>query len=324
MDTARALEKIMEAKFDDFIPEIDPKEKVGFRYPLADELLETRSDDTNQTLDRLANEGLLVRFPFDKLMACPNCKSFNPRVSTSCPHCSHTNMTRGRVLDHMLCGYVGPESEFISSEGYTCPKCRRTLKLIGADYRSPGLMYKCESCGKVSLAPRETFICFQCNHRSSLEELAEIPLFGYRLSAAARTHTISISVPKAKLVDWLKSRGYEVSIPGRVIGKSNVKHRVDILAEKYSKGGFLADRIFIDFYISERETSADPILSLFAKGMDTEISRLLLIVVPKLSKNASLFAKMYNIEVYEGSTLEEAIVKIFAQAPDASKWLLGR
>jgi len=45
-----------------------------------------------------------------------------------CPECGAAGLEIFPVLHHMMCAYVGPEYDFVSTDtGYTCPKCRRGI-----------------------------------------------------------------------------------------------------------------------------------------------------------------------------------------------------
>lgn len=51
-------------------------------------------------------------------------------------------LTRGEMLHHYLCAYVGPSSEFWNGELLRCPKCRRPLSDDGHDWEAlPGATF---------------------------------------------------------------------------------------------------------------------------------------------------------------------------------------
>ena len=100
-------------------------------------------------LESLASQGILNKEFFDRFLLCPQCRSANLRPTTYCPKCGSGNITRGRVLEHLICGYVGLEDEFLARGTLICPKCKAELRKQESDYRSLGLMRKCQVCGDV-------------------------------------------------------------------------------------------------------------------------------------------------------------------------------
>jgi hypothetical protein len=95
-------------------PQLDFTSEMGFSYPAIEKLIEGESKEVISILESLAANGILNKSFFDRLLRCPQCQSVNLRPTTHCPKCGSGNIARGRILEHLVCNYIGLESEFIS------------------------------------------------------------------------------------------------------------------------------------------------------------------------------------------------------------------
>jgi len=106
--------RMLEGNISEIKPELDFTSEMGFTYPLIEETLNIRGQETVAFLESLASNGVLNKDFFDRFLNCPQCRSVNLRPTTHCPKCASGNIARGRVLEHSICGYVGLEEEFVS------------------------------------------------------------------------------------------------------------------------------------------------------------------------------------------------------------------
>ncbi len=68
---------------------------------------------------------------------------------STCPACGAEGLEISPVLHHMMCAYVGPHYDFAAAgEGYTCPKCRRTIRSGDPACEIVGKSARCVGCGK--------------------------------------------------------------------------------------------------------------------------------------------------------------------------------
>jgi hypothetical protein len=66
-----------------------------------------------------------------------------------CPACGAQALEMFPVLHHMMCAYIGPQYDFISTAaGYGCPKCRRDIVSDDAACEIVGTSARCARCGK--------------------------------------------------------------------------------------------------------------------------------------------------------------------------------
>jgi len=307
----KLLERILDGAIDEIKPILDPTSKTAFRYPNVDDILEARSEDTVEILWKLADEGILTKRFYDKLLACPKCKSFQLRPSTRCPKCSSANITRGKVIEHYVCGYVGLEREFETEKGYICPKCKKELKLIGTDYRSPEIaLYKCENCGEIFNDPVESWHCLDCLEYFLKNEAIETKVYSYRLNEAKRDWLRIQLKPKRRIEEYLTNEGYSVQSSIKIRGTSGVEHEIDTFAVK--KSGIFEHKIVIGISTGTagKEVGPEDVLKLFAKAYDVGAHEIILIAVPKLSEDGKHFAQYYRIRTLEAEDLEKAVEQL--------------
>jgi uncharacterized protein with PIN domain len=65
---------------------------------------------------------------------------------TVCPACGSEGLQIFPVFHHMICAYVGPEYDFASDAGYSCPKCRRGIVSGDAACEIVGTSARCPRC----------------------------------------------------------------------------------------------------------------------------------------------------------------------------------
>jgi hypothetical protein len=66
---------------------------------------------------------------------------------TTCPACGAAQLEIGPLLHHMICAYVGPQYDFVSTaSGYRCPKCRRDIVSNDPACEILGMSARCAQC----------------------------------------------------------------------------------------------------------------------------------------------------------------------------------
>jgi len=135
-----------------------------------------------KTLNGMVEKSLLAVEETGTAITCPQCNSFVYSMSLKCPDCGAESMRKGEALEHMTCGHIGFRSEFEqANKELACPKCRKTLKVIGVDYRNVENWYRC-SRSHLFNAPKITFRCNACEREYSLDEAFLQPTYQYSLS----------------------------------------------------------------------------------------------------------------------------------------------
>lgn len=308
----RLLERMLDGKIRDINPVLDSSTKLGFRYPAIDDLLELPSEQTIPILESLAKDGILEKRFFDKILHCPKCNSLNLRLSTHCFKCGSANISKGVVLEHFSCGYVGLEETFRTETGYLCPKCKKELKLIGTDYRNLGVLYKCQNCGEIFSDPTEKWHCLNCREYFPKGEGREVGVYSYRFNEAKQDHLMIELKPKRQIEEFLRGDNYDVQSSAKIRGTSGAEHEIDLYAVK--KSGIFEHKIVVGISSSEKEVGQEEVLKLFAKAYDVGAKDIILIAIPKLSKDAKDFANYYHMRAFEAEDLEKAIGQLAAKS----------
>jgi hypothetical protein len=286
----------------DIKPQLDYASETGFVYPVAERILGVRAKQVAPILDSLVDKGILSRNFFERLLHCPQCRSLNLRPTTHCPKCGSGNIARGRVLEHLICGYVGLEDEFLAKGRYICPKCKVELRTIGSDYQSLGLLRKCRDCNEVFNIPVIKWRCLKCSSLTAEDKVIEANIYSYTLNEAKRGWLEFELKPKHQLIEFLKDRGYEVKENATVKGRSGAEHKIDILATR--DDGIVTYNIAIGIEVAGDEIGLGEIFDFDDKAYDSGIHDKILVVVPALHREAEKFASQQRIKVLEVRDLE--------------------
>jgi len=295
---ANLISAFLKDKIKGLSPQIDLSLSEGFSYREAEEIMGTTPRETALILDSLAKEDLLLKQDFEKILVSPS-GSVQLLPVERCPACDSSQLTRGQLIEHFACGHIGLEEEFMHGLNQICPKCRRELKLIGTDYRKPGLRYICGSCHGVFPTPAVKCRCLKTGEIYRLEELEYIPLSSYSLNESYRKRLEFELEPRKRLIEYLDRLGYDVQESVQVKGRSGATHKIDIVAGMDD----LITRHTVAIGIlaapqEEGEVPIDPLFNFDSKIYDTGIDSKMVIAVPRFSREAMKFAERQGIRVY--------------------------
>ena len=293
---------MLEARIVDIKPQLDFTTELGFIYPVVEQSVNTKGTEALEIVESLSDKGILKGSFFDRLLRCPRCRSINLRPSTHCPKCSSGDIVRGRILEHVACGYVGVEDEFASKGKYTCPRCKLELRTIGADYRSRGVLRKCRDCGEIFNVPLLKWRCLKCSSLTNEDEIEEVNIYAYSLDETKRNWLEFELQPKIRFLDFLRRHGYEVTENARLTGRSGAEHSIDILATR--DDGVVIHNVAIGVEIARDKIELDRILDFDTKAFDSGIHDKVLIIIPTLGEEAAKFASYHKIKVLEPKDLE--------------------
>ena len=295
---ANLISGILKGKIKQLSPEIDLSLDDGFSYREAENIMGTSGKETVLILESLAREGLLLKQEYEKILVSP-AGSVQLLPIERCPTCDSSQLTRGQLIEHFACGHIGLEEEFMRGLNQVCPKCRRELKLIGTDYRKPGLRYICNSCRGIFPTPVIKCRCLKTGEIFRLEDLHYISLSSYSLNESCRKRLEFELEPKKRLIEYLVRLGYDVQESVQVKGRSGANHKVDIVAGMDD----LITRHTVAIGIlaapqDEGEVPIDPLFNFDSKIYDTGIDSKMVIAVPRFSREAMKFAERQGIRVY--------------------------
>jgi hypothetical protein len=310
---ASLMSNLLSGEIKQLCPQIDLRLGDGFSYREADGIMGTAGKETALILESLAKEGLLLKQDYEKMLLSPG-GSVQLVPVERCPQCDSPDLARGQLIEHFSCGHIGLESDFMKGLNQVCPKCKKELKLIGTDYRKPGLRYICHSCHGIFPSPVIKCRCLKTGEVYRLEELRHVALHAYCLNEAQRKRLEFELEPKRQLIDCLVNLGYEVREKVQVQGKSGATHTIDLLAIK--------DDLLIKHTVAigvlaapnnEAEVSIDSLFAFDSKVYDAGIENKMVIVVPAISSEAKKFAERQGIRVY---SLEDLRASLYGKAQD--------
>ncbi len=300
---ASLMSSFLKGKIKQLSPEINLGLGEGFLYHEAENIMGTSGKETVLILESLAKQGLLLKKDFEKILVSPN-GSVQLVPVEKCPTCDSSQLTRGQLIEHFECGHVGLEEEFMHGLNQVCPKCRKELKLIGTDYRKPGMRYICNSCHGIFPSPVVKSRCLKTGEVYRLEDMHYISLYTYSLNEACRQKLEFELEPKKQLIDYLVRLGYDVQESVQVQGRSGATHYIDIVAsmDDLLTRHTVAIGILAASQDDENWVSIDPLFNFDSRIYDTGIDSKMVIAVPRFTPEAMKFAERQGIRVY---SLEE-------------------
>jgi Lrp/AsnC family transcriptional regulator for asnA, asnC and gidA len=184
------IRQLLDGSLEEVRPVLDSSTVYGFRYPVAESILEGDSKDTVDRLEKLRRAGILEGELVEVIFVCAECASPDVHPQYQCMNCSGFRLRRISVIEHFSCGYLAPRSEFQGEkEGLRCPQCGQRLEGEQQDYKSE-FAFQCLECNSVSTKPRLVFRCFKCQSVSLTSEMQEQPVYIYRLNLEHRADII--------------------------------------------------------------------------------------------------------------------------------------
>jgi transposase-like protein len=255
-------------------------------------------------LEELEAHGILEKYRIDSIPACPKCGHSNFFLNYLCPSCRHQGLEQATMIEHYACGHVDLESNFKSGNDLVCPKCSRTLKLIGRDYRKMENVYHCSKCNGNSGAPIIEFVCRVCENTLLPDQTRMMPIFAYKLNEKLRSELVHHCTLENQIIDVLKRLGYDTKTQWVERGFSGIEHTFDIYAEKEGS------EIVLDVVSGNPEVGLESIASFFAKIYDLKPGRAILIATPRLTREAQRMSALYKIDVVAGIQVEELLQRL--------------
>ena len=282
----KPLEPFFEA---DRIPRYFIEPESGTRLPVDAALLR-----------RLAGIGILKTSLFEKIFMCPNCGTpTNVYARLKCPHCSSTEISMNRMIEHLTCGTIHEEKVFRVGNTMVCPTCKKTLQKPN-EQRLIGLMCSCDKCGAHFEDPSQSFFCRKCQVDFNLTTGIINDVYTYYVNEKMLDEVRSqIGIPAIAKV--LENNGFEISMPGTVPGGAGI---FSIVARRGQRA------IAIDIGSSDTEVGVEPVLELFVKLLEAKPDVAVFGGLPRLSVKAQEVAAMHGIKVAEGLTPSEVANKI--------------
>ncbi len=281
--------------------EIKPsKEEKGYIYKPVCELLGV--EDGKVILEELVSQNLFHRIVSCSLPSCPQCGSYTKLENKyKCPHCESAQMRKGSVIEHYECGYIDFSENFDRNSELICPKCRKTLKLVGVDYRRIASLYRCLRCKRDFSVPNYKHHCISCKVDFDYAEALLTQIYHYQFNKELRSEVISNCVIDVPIISFLEEIGYTVESLKNLKGNSGIEHTFDIVASKKD------ETIVFSIVSTVEEVGPDAIVNFFSKTFDVHPNRSILVALPKIASNAVKLSEIYHIEIIEGKGIDEIL-----------------
>jgi predicted RNA-binding Zn-ribbon protein involved in translation (DUF1610 family) len=255
-------------------------------------------EDSGELLKQMSKDGLLIESGVTTILVCPSCGKPDYVAILRCVKCGQSSIRRERLIEHKADGRVHPESAFTTKEGYICPSCGKALK--PTEYRVLGTWFICEKCGEKQQQPKLEFRCLTCQTIFTEATADTRKLSDYKISEKG---IAQLEYDKYKLIDELQTIAERIGLntlkEAATTGSSGIKHTFDLTINTESED------IKIDIAYSKDAVDGKDVLASYAKLIDTNTKRYLLIAWPKLSGEAKNLATHYKMNVIEASTFEE-------------------
>ncbi|MDJ0270453.1 MAG: hypothetical protein NXY59_07910 [Aigarchaeota archaeon] len=336
-DLDQTEQRIVEALISGELREMRPVRKrdkpEGGRYPQVEELLDIDTSKAMAALDGLARKNILkhkgIAF---KTVNCPSCKTSLNAVDFVCRTCHSPNIYRQRIIQHQLCGYMGPEEMFVSEEGVMrCPRCREeitigaqetggyvsrfTVQYSGKIY---SVFFRCLNCGDINPEPETAFICTNCGKEYGYRDFEPRIFYEYVPNEEALARLREAERPLKTLIEITRTKGYEVEAPKRVVGASGVVHRFDALIR--TREGVA---IGIVFLTTTGQLSVTEVMRASVMMMDTNINRVIAISSSPISEDAARLADFLRITLLHSPSAAEFDINVLPKILEIIKQVTG-
>jgi CheY-like chemotaxis protein len=311
---AKLVDALASGKFMEIHPVLDFSASCGFAYPEVDRFIGVTGEETGVLLQRLAEEQVLNKTPYEKLHMDTD-GGFQLVPVERCPHCASGNLARGQIIEQFSCGNLGVGQDYKADHKYICHKCGKELKPLGTDYRNIGIRYRCLNCNEIFPTTVIKWRSLSSGKDWSFEGLKEIQIYSYSLNPDKKDWLVFQLKPKAQLVSFLRTRGYQVEEMARIHGSSGAVHTIDILATR--DDGLAKYHVGIGILIAshgKQEVGLEEVFEFDNKAYDVGINYKVAIVVPKLNLEAAKFADRQKIGIIETSDPSELITFLNTQS----------
>ncbi len=329
----RIVEALISGELREMSPVRNRDKPEGGRYPQVEELLDIDTSKAMTALEGLARKNILKRKGIAfKTVNCPSCKTSLNAVDFVCRTCHSPNIYRQRIIQHQLCGYMGPEEMFVSEEGVMrCPRCREeitigaqeaegyvsrfTVQYSGKIY---SVFFRCLNCGDINPEPETAFVCTNCGKEYGYRDFEPRIFYEYVPNEEVLARLRESERPLKTLIEIMRTKGYEVEAPKRVVGASGVVHRFDVLIR--TREGVAIGIIFLT---TTGQLSVTEVMRTSVMMMDTNINRIIAISSSPISEDAARLADFLGITLLHSPSAAEFDINVLPKILEIIKQVTG-
>jgi hypothetical protein len=292
-----------------FINILEKKEKVdpvfdlklGYRYPDVEEATKFDAPKSIGFLEQLYNTEILDREVYDMELRCPYCNNSNVSVYYLCPHCEALRIKKTILIEHLICGYMGPVASL--GEPLICPKCGN--RVAEGEYRNVGSIYECEECNQQIDTPYVNHWCRVCGKKFNFDNSIYQAAYSYFPRELVKEDMKSGILYLSKVADVFRELGLTRLKDAKTGSKSGPDEVFDAAFE--ANGA----KVFIDLLYSEAPIAESELIKEYGKILNVD-KNVFVIAVPGLDHRASVIVKSYNINLVEAAKPLEALAKLKA------------
>lgn len=259
-------------------------------------------------LDDLVESHLLSKRVSKELLGCPHCNSLNIGISATCPSCKKPTIQINDILEHS-CGYTATFDKFVlvSKDLLKCPKCGKETKR--EETTRKGRYYKCDDCKETLETFRRVITCNNCEKEFEMDSGMFAYLYEYSLNEEYSSKTINAIVRFSAVGEMLTQEGFEVQMPGQILGVSGITYVSNIVARKKLKDEKQIV-LTIDGIITDTTVDAGRIMEIGSKILDSKPDSAFFLAIPKLEEKAANLSKQLGIITIEAKDVNEASERI--------------
>ncbi|MEM0478449.1 MAG: hypothetical protein QXN77_08620, partial [Candidatus Caldarchaeum sp.] len=286
------------------ITEITPLQSAtadGGFYPVLQDEIDVDTTRLTMILKRLAEKGIIkiggIGF---KRIACPQCFSCDVMFNISCKSCKSPNISRQRILQHESCGFLGPEERFLEGTRYMCPRCGSEVTIAHEGMESGvshdvakvhSSLFMCYQCNEVNNEPYVTFKCVTCGTQFDYNALELKTFYKYVVNVDKLSKTLESNKPIKLIADKIRSFGFAVERNAKIVGASNLPHRVDLMFRRNDQ-----TKVLLIFLKTDRkEEQVNNIMKIMTIKLDVLDADLFLLSYFPLHEEAKRLVEMFNI-----------------------------
>ncbi len=124
-------------------------------------------DFVTEYLQKLEQEGKLIKIGEKKEISCNQCDSVRTLQIFYCPNCRSSDFKLGKLIEHYDCGNVSEEHTYQNDK---CPNCKKEIKALGVDYKVMKNYYICNDCKEFFPEISTNYVCLKCENKFKLED----------------------------------------------------------------------------------------------------------------------------------------------------------
>jgi len=271
----------------------------GYRYPDIEKAIGKDSTGAVELLEELYEAKVLSSKVYDMEIRCPDCGSPNISTRYLCPACGSFHIKKTFLMEHLTCGYLGPITNY--GDPIICPKCHEPM--VEGEFKNAGSIYECADCKKQIDTPFVNHWCRVKDFRFSFENAIYQGKFTYFPTKEAQEDIDRCIIFISPITAVFESLGMKRFQNTTVIGTSGIELQFDIGYEGNGR------KYYLDILQGKDLFGEMDILKEYGKINDAKVDGYIL-VSPGLDSLATSMAKSYKMNVCDGSTPNEIMVKL--------------